>query len=271
MVFIPAHMEVNQYAIDSTDVHKGLDFSNFGGWIREKRGDPRYSGRASPNSQPASGYSGSKLELVLDEMAADGGQMKNQDEWIEYWKDIHDGRVMASAGDLYANFKVLKKLQEQGDTEQKIIAEKYISNLRKDFNGGGLICNTWLVHDIYSSDTRILHRHGCNMPELIKETIVCVYNYDGVIFDVAQDSFGTLFLQALFDTKDKPGQIIQTLEFISEKTGKDIAVLTANFIERATSPSRTVWLGIPLGRFYLGCNFNPASGIGTARGVRLTR
>ena len=43
-------MEVNPYAIDSTDVHKGLDFSNFGGWIREKRGDPRYSGRSGTSS-----------------------------------------------------------------------------------------------------------------------------------------------------------------------------------------------------------------------------
>lgn len=187
-------------------------------------------------------------ELTLDEKAADNGKKKTPNEWIKYWSNISGRRVMASMGDLYQNFKIIRRTYEQGNKKEKATAKKYIDSLCKDFiwkrSEGGLIANTRLFYLANSQDARIVQHYQCRKPELTKERVIEVQDYQNILIEeFAQSGSGLTYLQTIMDTEDNAETIINTLEFISGRG--DITVRTA-FARRRSE--NAVWLARP-GRF----------------------
>ncbi|MEK6969514.1 MAG: hypothetical protein AABW48_03735 [Nanoarchaeota archaeon] len=84
MVFKPAHTEVNRHAIDPNDISKGLDFKGFAPWIREKKGDPQYSGRFCKTSPTITYSPNTSPVLLLDAFAEDKRAIKNIAGWTDY-------------------------------------------------------------------------------------------------------------------------------------------------------------------------------------------
>ncbi len=277
MVFKPAYLEVNPHAINPKAIQEGLDFAGVCPWVERLKGDPRYSGRCCEDSLPARRFSPLELEITLSKEAEAGGAVGTPSAWIKYWKKITDGRVMASAGDFYRNFKIIRQMYARGSGDKKAIAEKYVLGLHKDFASIGLYCNTWLFYRFNSLDALIVQHYKCNQPKLIKETKIIVPVYDELeIAEIAADPIGKRFLQTLFDTDDEPEQIIQTLGFISGKKRSKIIGQTANndkVINRTTHPERVVWLGnySDTGSFGVGGVDFPTSSLvaGYSRGVRV--
>lgn len=221
-------------------------------------------------------------KLLLDEKSPSWlrkNRMPNQ--WIDYWNKIEDGRVMASAGDLYQAFKLLRKMHEYGTAKQQTQAECYLGNLRKDFiwsgTESGLTCSTRLFYSQTSLDAKIVHHYRCRKPELTTETTIEVPVYRDIpIEKIVGEEKGLAYLQALLDTQDDGETIIQTVEFVSGKNKSNIFGWTANTITsetnftRASHLERVVWLFISTDWFNLSCHNYPIDDYcGRARGVRL--
>ncbi|MBU0470855.1 MAG: hypothetical protein KJ598_03615, partial [Nanoarchaeota archaeon] len=151
--------------------------------------------------------------LILDDKSVDNGKKKTPDNWFKYWSKVKDGRVMASMGDLYQSFKLIKKMRESGTTEEQAIAQRYLNSLLEDFDWPGkknwLVSSTRLIYSGNSLDTRIIHHYQSNRLELTKEVILEVPIYRGIeIEDVFSSDRGSAYLQALLDTEDDPEMII---------------------------------------------------------------
>ncbi|MDP3734686.1 MAG: hypothetical protein Q8R37_05650, partial [Nanoarchaeota archaeon] len=100
--------------------------------------------------------------LTLDLLPADNGSKRTQDQWFnQYWNTVTAGTVMASMGDLYRNFKTLKRVSEQGTVEQKMLAQTLLASLRDDFDWPGknlLISSTRINYaENKSLDGEIIH------------------------------------------------------------------------------------------------------------------
>ncbi len=186
--------------------------------------------------------------FLLDEHAADGGKKRLQHEWFDYWNTVTDGRVMASMGDLYKSFKVIKKMRE-GAAEEKSKAQSLLAGLQHDFNWSRkqnwLISSTRLIHSGNSLDTKIVQHYKCNQPELTKETGLEVPVHKGTpIEKIVSQKAGLEYMQALFDTQDDGDIIMQTIEFVSGKNRNSIVGWTTNIntsdtqYTRASRPER---------------------------------
>lgn len=217
-------------------------------------------------------------KLLLDEKTP-GFWRRTPDRWIEYERKLDDGRVIASCGELYAGFKLLRRMYEHGTAEQQKKSQRYLDRLRKDFHWnedrGGLTASTRLFYSGNSLDARIAHHYRCKMPELTTERTIEVPVYRGTpVEKIVGEENGLTYLQAFLDTQDDGETIIQSMEFVSGKTRANIFVWTANTtpsntaITRSSRPERAAWFGCDgddlnlLGNDYL-------NGDSAARGVRL--
>lgn len=218
--------------------------------------------------------------FLLDEHAADNGRKRLQPDWFDYWSNINDGRVMASMGDLYASFKIMKKMHE-GTEQEKAKAKSLLFSLRDDFDWprkqNWLIASTRLIYSGNSLDARIVQHYRCNQPELVKETLLEVPVYkETPVETVMSKEVGLMYMKTYFDTEDASETIIQTLEFISSKNRKDIRVWTAGWSadsesavlkNRAEFPERAAGFFYDYDLFHVdGVNFDYDPGC--SRGVR---
>ncbi len=212
--------------------------------------------------------------IVLDEVPADNGNKKNQDEWFDYWNSISDSRVMASMGDLYIAFKDLKNKVEQGSDVDKNKFQRLLKSLRDDFDWPGknnwLIAGTRLEYNGNDLNARITQHYKCNRPEIVKDITIEVPVYRGVpVAQVVSDVKGLAYLQTLFDTTDDAEIIIQTLEFISRRNRKDIIIWTADSSDRGSVPSRVAGLDYyNNSQFHIYGNGDISSN-GRSRGVKI--
>ncbi len=217
-------------------------------------------------------------ELTLDAHAAENGKKKAQDKWIKSWNKIDDGRVMASMGDLYVNFKIIKRMSEQGTPEEQAKAKSLLFNLREDFDWSGkynwLISSTRLIYSGTSLDTRIVQHYQCKKPELTKEAVLEVPVYRGMpVETMVSGQKGLAYLQALFDTEDDAETILRTLEFVSGKRGTDLVGWTANTTTsdtqytRVSHPERASGFAYDDGEFRVG-GCSSLNYAGRSRGVR---
>lgn len=169
--------------------------------------------------------------ITLESSPADNGTKRTQEQWFnEYWNTINDGRVMASMGDLYRNFKAMKKVSEQGTVDQKKWAQALLTSLRNDFDWQGK--QNWLVSSTQieyagnkSLDAEIIHHY--NRPDLIKRTALAIPVYRDVpLTDVVADQNGLRYVQVLLDTNDSTQEIIDTLQFVGNRN--DVRIWSAD-------------------------------------------
>ncbi len=198
--------------------------------------------------------------IILDCHAAEKGDRRTQDEWIEYWNK--SDRVMASMADYYQYFKQLKG----NNDEDKV--KTLLTSLREDFDhqekGNWLISSTRLVYSKDNLDARIIPHYGCAREEV---TIKVPY-YGGVpITQVVGEGEGLTYLQTLFGTEDEGEEIIQILEFVSDRNRDVIKVWTAaveDAYTRSQYPSRAAGFGYGDDDFHVGGGLY---GRGRSRGV----
>ena len=179
--------------------------------------------------------------IRLDPNPEDSRNKKTQDQWLDYWSNITDNRIMASMGDLYIAFKQIKeKYNNKTNTKED---DALINSLRDVFNQSWEISSTRLIYSPQSLDARIIHHYNCNIPECVKETNIKVPAYrPELVSTVTNNKEGLAYLRALFDTQDDAETIIQTLEFISNKKRKDIKIWTAEENDRGSYPQRAAGL-----------------------------
>jgi len=200
------------------------------------------------------------LEMNLDESAAEEGAKKKQDEWIDSWNREEDGHVFSSMGDYYLNFKEMKRLSEEGTSEEKAKVQILLASLRDDFDWPGrknwLISSTKIPYEKEGLRARVIQHYRCKRPELIKETELEIPVYRGTpVTEVAGENKGLVYLRTLFDTEDDSETIIQTLEFISGKSRDAIKVWTAaveGSYTRSQHPSRAAGFGYNGDYFHVG-------------------
>lgn len=220
--------EVAQQTL-STILNDTVPFTDF----LQGRGLPLYERLADPSLDLHS-----KLDeiiklscgLTLDSSPADNGAKRTQEQWFtEYWNSITNGTVMASMGDLYQNFKNLKKASEQGTSEQKKLAQTLVASLRNDFDWYGK--SSWLMSSTRvqyagnkSLDGEIIHHY--NRPDATKRASLTIPVYrDAPLTKVVSDKNGLRYVRVLFDTDDGAAEMIETLKFVGDRT--DIRIWTA--------------------------------------------
>ena len=204
--------------------------------------------------------------IILDCHAAEKGDRRTQDEWIEYWNK--SDRVMASMADYYQYFKQLKG----NNDEDKV--KTLLTSLREDFDhqekGNWLISSTRLVYSKDNLDARIIQHYGFARDELVKEAEIKVPVYRGTpVTQVVSEGEGLAYLQTLFGTEDEGEEIIQILEFVSDRNRDVIKVWTAaveDAYTRSQYPSRAAGFDYGNDIFHVGGDDGLGSQ-GRSRGV----
>jgi len=120
--------------------------------------------------------------------------IKTQKDWVEHFNN--KGEKMISAPDIYKSTK-----------------KDIIESLKADFQEKWIITSTRIIYNKDNLNAEIIHDADST---IVKPKI---YNIKVPIIegDFKQDSETELYLQALFDTKDKINKILKTLK----KFGKD--------------------------------------------------
>ena len=201
--------------------------------------------------------------LILDDSAADNGNTKTQNQWIEYWNN--DGRRFASAPDLY---QVFKQLRTKGNE-----ARTMVDSLREDFNKIWIVTSTRLIYQPDNYNAKIIHNYGNKNSSLVKEVDIKVLEYLGVLIaDKTNDEDCLAYLKALFDTKDDTEEIISVLEYISDKSREKIKLWTpplksSTYLTRKEHPERVVWLFYLDDEFHVGGLIRVDNYVGLSRGV----
>ncbi len=209
------------------------------------------------------------MKCIVDAASAENSANKIQDQWIEYWNNINDGRFFASMPDYYQFFKQLKNNIETGNN--KDASQAAMQSLREDFEDRWIVTSTRIQYGINprnSLEGKIVHHYGCNDTSLVKEEIkeIPVYRDEGIT-KVIQEQKGLEYLQTYFDTGDDAETIVQLMEFISGKKRNKIKVWTADTDARSSPTNRVAALSFDFGEFHVIGGSSLVSG-GRARGVR---
>lgn len=262
--------ELAQHEMSSEDnlVKKMSAFYNFGKkFLNELTGmigtaeSPEQNKRMPPKT--------SYQKCVIDALPAENGTYKTQDQWIQYWNNINDGRVMASMPDYYQFFKQLKNSVETDN--DKTASQAVMQSLQKDFTDKWIVASTRVQYGINTGNSlegKIVHHYGCNDASLVKEEIKEIPIYRDVgINKVIGEQKGLEYLQTYFDTSDDAETIVQLMEFISGKKRNKIKVWTADTDARNKPTDRVAALGFMDDEFLINGSDNLGNE-GRARGVR---
>lgn len=206
-----------------------------------------------PTPPPASSASGI---VTLDAVAAEKGATKTQNQWIEYWNAITDGRYFASAADIYAAGKT-------GNTT-------LLASLKKDFKESWIITSTRIEYDLTGATGvgKITHYYGSTIRvPMVKTIIIPAYN-NTTVDEVVQGASGLQYLQTLFTTTDTAEQIMQTLETLGGKQRSEIKVYTPDQNARKSVPQRAVRFDLGSGGFHVDGDDHVGGNVGRSHGVR---
>lgn len=164
-------------------------------------------------------------ELVLDAEPADGGSLRTQNEWIQYWSAVKDGRRFASAADMYIVFKQLKAISETGTPQQREHAAVVLTSLRNDWENGKQITSTRIIYSPAAWTARIIQNY--DPTDLQSDVSLEIPEWPSVsIPEVLQDRRGLPYLRAYFGTRDSAEEIAATLEYVGGKPRKQIQIWT---------------------------------------------
>src|SRR3989338_1746132 len=150
------------------------------------------------------------MKCLIDALPAEDGAYKTQDQWIQYFNALKDGRVFASMPDYYQFFKQLKNSIENGD---KDVSQAVIQSLRRDFKNRWIDSSTRIQNGINPANSlegKIIHNYGCKDTSLVNEEIkeIPIYSSAGIA-EVVQEQKGLEYLRAYFGTNDSAETIIQ--------------------------------------------------------------
>ena len=178
-----------------------------------------------PPAPSALTNSGGRI-LTLDDIAAENGATKTQNDWIPYWNAITDGRRFATAADMYTVLKQMKSDTERGIEPQKQHATILLASLRKDWEQSWQVMGTRIIYEKTGSNAKILHDYG--RPGVAPSRVSLeVPEWLGVpILEVLSDRRGLPYLQAFFGTTDSAETIVATLEYAGGKPKSEIKIWT---------------------------------------------
>ncbi|MBI5064798.1 hypothetical protein HZA97_01050 [Candidatus Woesearchaeota archaeon] len=210
----------------------------------------------------------------------EGGALKNQKEWGDYWDKIGDGRVMMSMADLY---KIMTRTQEYFITHSGYggeLARDFKKQLREDFSAG-LVVDSCLDYgeNKYREyvDAEIVH--NCVIQEsmyLRSRRIAILENYLSTsLSELCESNLGRMFLREFLDTMDGTNTIIESFEKISGVKKENIVFRVFHFpLNNSTQislPSKLAQIFVKElnDSLYIDCTYSPNSAIkGRSRGVR---
>jgi hypothetical protein len=161
-------------------------------------------------------------------------------EWMQFFKSI--GVDMISAPNVHTVW--------QQDSED------YLTMLRKDFKDRWLNTSSQLEFSTTDMSLTIVHNAGSRKEKRLRLDKVPCYN-DVKIEKVLSTDEGLRFINAVFDTKYDPEEMIQFLEGLSERKSSKIVVWTPSQDYRKDHPIRSVdfiYNGFSV-RFGLGCYY----------------
>jgi hypothetical protein len=220
--------------------------------------------------------------IQLDNLSAENGSKKTQDDWVSYWNNINNfgapirGRIFASMPDYYQAFKQLKEKVEHGSSKDKQLTKKVVDSLREDFDwpskNNWLISSTRIKYQSNTEDAQIIHHYNCNNKSLIQQYDILIPEYLGVLIsDVVNDTRGLTYLQTFLGTKDNKNLIMENLEFISNKPRNEIKIWTPPLINntyttRTQRPERASGFDYGSGEFHVDGS-SSLDNVGRSRGV----
>ena len=209
------------------------------------------------------------MKCLIDALPAENGAYKMQDQWIQYFNALKDGRVFASMPDYYPFFKQLKNSIETGD--DNAASQAVIQSLRKDFKDRWIVSSTRIQNGINPANSlegKIIHNYGCKDTSLVNEEIkeIPVYSSAGIA-EVVQEQKGLEYLRAYFGTNDSAETIIQLMGFVSGKERSKIKVWTADTDARSQPTDKVAVLSYGGDGFHINGD-DLLIDRGRARGVR---
>ncbi|MFH0797887.1 MAG: hypothetical protein V1906_00590 [Candidatus Woesearchaeota archaeon] len=190
--------------------------------------------------------------VTLDDMAADNGTYKMQEEWIGYWNDFKDGRLFASMKDMYAAFGQIQRNPGQ--------YKNPLASLRDAFDKRWVITSTRINYKANSMQAEIIHHYGSNGHKDSIQLEIPFYDYTKIM-DVLNSEVGLAYMRALFGTEDDKKDISDTLKFVSGKKEDEIFVWTPDLDGRSRIPVGAALLSYGSGEFRVyGCNIHYIGG-----------
>ncbi len=171
--------------------------------------------------------------VTLDDIAAENGAYKTQEQWIGYWDGVKDGRLFASMKDMYAAFGQMRQSPEQ--------YRMLLASLRDAFDKIWAVTSTRIRYRAGSTQAEIIHHYGSYRHNQNIHLEIPVYRRTK-ISDVLNSEGGLAYLKALFGTEQEKKDIADTLKFVSRKEKGEIFVWTPDLDGRANVPDRAALL-----------------------------
>ncbi|MFH1637720.1 MAG: hypothetical protein ABIB71_04830 [Candidatus Woesearchaeota archaeon] len=204
------------------------------------------------DDKPAKPVKSPSVILTLDDVAAENGKYKTQNQWIEYWNDVKDGRRFPSMAELY---QVFKQIAADKDANRTLL-----DSVRKDFKARLLLSSTRLQYNSDNENSRIIHNYRSDREQQPLDLDIPEY-LDIPLKTVLIQDKGLYFFHALLGTEDTKEEITDVFEVISDKPKKDIKVWTPPFSDdtytsRGEMRERAASLYYDSGLFRISCNLN---------------
>ena len=240
-------LEGNVHPSELSDIEKIL--SSYPDAELMARGTSNYGARLDAvREQLKKASERNKMDITLDEIAADNGSNKTQDQWTAYFNDKNE--IMASMPDLYM----------AGKSNNQNLLE----SLRKDFQESWIVTSTRIKYED-KTNARIIHDYGSRLIAPVEHKIIIPESGSGNLAKVLGTSEGLIYAQTLFGTNDNASQIKDTLQKLSNYSLDKIKVWFAALLARPVE--RAACLDYVDGDFRVG-GYDDLGGSGRSRGVR---
>ncbi len=177
--------------------------------------------------------------LDIDLSPADNGRNRTQKDWIAYFNELN--QAMISGADLY--------------NAGNLGSDKLLESLRKDFIDSWIVSSTHNSFDGNNLSAKVTQDYGSTVRKPAEIYVAEVPVYQGESAVKVIEGKGLDYARALFNTKDKPSKILDTLSKLSQKAPEDIAFWTPSQDSRKPYPERAVRFGDLDWRFHVsGCD-----------------
>jgi len=191
----------------------------------------------------------------IDSEPADGGKRHTQKEWIAYFNK--EGEAMISAPDIY----------QAGKTG----SDELIKSLREDFTHHWFVSSTRIKYNSNNLNAKIIHNFDSSaVKQNGFDMNIPVYD-ETKLSEAIETKEGLAYLQALFDTNDNAGTIMNVLKRLSGKSADDTRLWTSSQDSRKKYSERAVRFYDDSGRFRVDGGNNFGGNYGRSRGVRVNK